>query len=57
MKRDENLVGDNKTIVGAINQLREDVNSGIGGGTVDLKDYQKKNDEFLNTDEKQLLVG
>lgn len=25
MKRDENLVGDNKTIVGAINQLREDV--------------------------------
>lgn len=34
MKRDENLVGDNKTIVGAINQLREDVNSGIGGGII-----------------------
>jgi len=57
MKRDENLVGDNKTIVGAINQLREDVNSGIGGGTVDLKDYQKKNDEFLNTDEKTITGG
>ena len=37
------LVGDNKTIVGAINQLREDVNSGIGGGNVDLTNYQKKN--------------
>lgn len=57
MKRDENLVGDNKTVVGAINQLREDVNSGIGGGTVDLKDYQKKNDEFLNTDEKTITGG
>lgn len=57
MKRDENLVGDNKTIVGAINQLREDVNSGIGGGTVELKDYQKKNDEFLNTDEKTITGG
>lgn len=57
MKRDENLVGDNKTIVGAINQLREDVNSGIGGGTVDLTNYQKKNDEFLNTDEKTITGG
>lgn len=57
MKRDENLVGDNKTIVGAINQLREDVDSGIGGGTVELKDYQKKNDEFLNTDEKTITGG
>lgn len=57
MKRDENLVGDNKTIVGAINQLREDVNSGIGGGTAELKDYQKKNDEFLNTDEKTITGG
>ena len=57
MKRDENLVGDNKTVVGAINQLREDVNSGIGGGTVELKDYQKKNDEFLNTDEKTITGG
>jgi hypothetical protein len=57
MKRDENLVGDNKTIVGAINQLREDVDSGTGGGTVDLKDYQKKNDEFLNTDEKTITGG
>lgn len=57
MKRDENLVGDNKTVVGAINQLREDVNSGIGGGTVDLTNYQKKNDEFLNTDEKTITGG
>jgi hypothetical protein len=57
MKRDENLVGDNKSIVGAINQLREDVNSGIGGGTVDLTNYQKKNDEFLNTDEKTITGG
>lgn len=57
MKRDENLVGDNKTVVGAINQLREDVNSGIGGGTAELKDYQKKNDEFLNTDEKTITGG
>lgn len=57
MKRDENLVGDNKTVVGAINQLREDVDSGIGGGTVELKDYQKKNDEFLNTDEKTITGG
>ena len=57
MKRDENLVGDNKTIVGAINQLREDINSGIGGGTVDLTNYQKKNDEFLNTDEKTITGG
>lgn len=57
MKRDENLVGDNKTIVGAINQLREDVDSGIGGGTAELKDYQKKNDEFLNTDEKTITGG
>lgn len=55
MKRDENLVGDNKTVVGAINQLREDVNSGIGGGTVELKDYQKKNDEFLNTTSKEIV--
>ena len=38
MKRDENLVGDNKSVVGAINQLREDVNSGTGGGTAELKD-------------------
>ena len=57
MKRDENLVGDNKTVVGAINQLREDVNSGIGGGTAELKDYQKKNDEFLNTNEKTITGG
>lgn len=55
MKRDENLVGDNKTIVGAINQLREDVNSGIGGGTAELKDYQKKNDENLATEEKTIV--
>ena len=57
LKKDDNLVGDNKSIVGAINQLREDVNSGIGGGTVELKDYQKKNDEFLNTDEKTITGG
>ena len=57
MKRDENLVGDNKTIVGAINQLREDVDSGTGGGTAELKDYQKKNDEFLNTNEKTITGG
>lgn len=55
MKRDENLVGDNKTIVGAINQLREDVDSGAGGGTAELKDYQKKNDEFLNTTSKEIV--
>lgn len=55
MKRDENLVGDNKTIVGAINQLREDVDSGTGGGTAELKDYQKKNDEFLNTTSKEIV--
>ena len=55
MKTDENLVGDNKTIVGAINQLREDVNSGIGGGTVDLTNYQKKNDETLNTTSKEIV--
>ena len=55
MKRDENLVGDNKTIVGAINQLREDVNSGAGGGTAELKDYQKKTDENLATEEKTIV--
>lgn len=55
MKRDENLVGDNKSVVGAINQLREDVNSGTGGGTAELKDYQKKNDEFLNTTSKEIV--
>lgn len=55
MKRDENLVGDNKTIVGAINQLREDIDSGTGGGTAELKDYQKKNDEFLNTTSKEIV--
>ena len=32
-------------------------NSGIGGGTVDLTSYQKKNDEFLNTDEKTITGG
>lgn len=52
MKRDENLVGDNKTIVGAINQLREDVNS---GGKVELKDYQKKTDDNLATEEKTIV--
>ena len=57
MKTDEDLVGDNKTIVGAINQLREDFNSGISGGTIELTDYQKKNDKFLNTDEKTITGG
>ena len=57
MKTDEDLVGDNKTIVGAINQLREDFNSGISGGTVELTGYQKKNDKFLNTDEKTITGG
>lgn len=52
MKRDENLVGDNKTIVGAINQLREDVNS---GGKVELTDYQKKTDDNLATEEKTIV--
>ena len=55
MKTDENLVGDNKTIVGAINQLREDVNSGIGGGNVDLTNYQKKTDETLQTTSKEIV--
>lgn len=55
MKRDENLVGDNKSVVGAINQLREDVNSGTGGGTAELKDYQKKIDDNLATEEKTIV--
>ena len=55
LKKDNNLVGDNKTIVGAINQLREDVNSGLGGGKVELKDYQKKTDENLATEEKTIV--
>ena len=55
MKTDEDLVGDNKTIVGAINQLREDFNSGISGGTVDLTNYQKKNDETLQTTSKEIV--
>lgn len=52
LKKDDNLVGDNKSIVGAINQLREDVNS---GGKVELKDYQKKTDENLATEEKTIV--
>ena len=52
LKKDDNLVGDNKTIVGAINQLREDVNS---GGKVELKDYQKKTDDNLATEEKTIV--
>lgn len=55
LKKDDNLVGDNKTIVGAINQLREDVNSGLGGGKVELKDYQKKTDDNLATEEKTIV--
>lgn len=55
LKKDDNLVGDNKTIVGAINQLREDVNSGLGGGKVDLTNYQKKNDDNLATEEKTIV--
>lgn len=52
LKKDDNLVGDNKSIVGAINQLREDVNS---GGKVELKDYQKKTDDNLATEEKSIV--
>ena len=52
LKKDDNLVGDNKTIVGAINQLREDVNS---GGKVELTDYQKKTDDNLATEEKTIV--
>lgn len=52
LKKDDNLVGDNKSIVGAINQLREDVNS---GGKVELTDYQKKTDENLATEEKTIV--
>lgn len=52
LKKDDNLVGDNKSIVGAINQLREDVNS---GGKVELKDYQKKTDDNLATEEKTIV--
>ena len=52
LKRDDNLVGDNKSIVGAINQLREDVNS---GGKVELTDYQKKTDDNLATEEKSIV--
>ncbi len=55
LKKDDNLVGDNKSIVGAINQLREDVNSGLGGGKVELTDYQKKTDENLATEEKTIV--
>ena len=55
MKEDDNLTGDNKSIVGAINQLREDVNSGIGGGTVELTNYQKKNDKTLQTTSKEIV--
>ena len=52
LKKDDNLVGDNKTIVGAINQLREDINS---GGKVELKDYQKKTDNNLATENKTIV--
>lgn len=52
LKKDDNLVGDNKSIVGAINQLREDVNS---GGKVELTDYQKKTDDNLATEEKTIV--
>ena len=52
LKKDNNLLGDNKSIVGAINQLREDVNS---GGKVELKDYQKKTDDNLATEEKSIV--
>lgn len=52
LKKDDNLVGDNKSIVGAINQLREDVNS---VGKVELKDYQKKTDDNLATEEKTIV--
>lgn len=52
LKKDDNLVGDNKSIVGAINQLREDVDS---GGKVELKDYQKKTDDNLATEEKTIV--
>ena len=52
LKKDDNLVGDNKSIVGAINQLREDINS---GGKVELKDYQKKTDDNLATEEKTIV--
>lgn len=52
LKKDDNLVGDNKTIVGAINQLREDVDS---GGKVELTDYQKKTDDNLATEEKTIV--
>lgn len=52
LKKDDNLVGDNKSIVGAINQLREDVDS---GGKVELKDYQKKTDDNLTTEEKTIV--